>query len=46
LRFTRDQTLNGGTVVPGFQLPLNDLFEGEAEPETGEEEVVEPNPTA
>ena len=43
---TRDQTLNGGTVVPGFQLPLNDLFEGEAEPETGEEEVVEPNPTA
>ncbi len=30
---TREQTLDGGSVVPGFRLALDDLFEGEAEPE-------------
>ena len=30
---TRDGTLDGGEVVPGFRLALADLFEGEAEPE-------------
>jgi len=30
---TREQTLDGGAVVPGFRLALADLFEGEAEPE-------------
>jgi Uma2 family endonuclease len=27
---TRNQTLDGGTVLPGFQLPLTELFEDES----------------
>ncbi len=30
---TRDQTLDGGTLLPGFQLPLAELFEGESDQE-------------
>ena len=30
---TRNQTLDGGTVLPGFQLPLTELFEDESDPE-------------
>ena len=41
---TRLDTLDGGDVVPGFRLPLADLFEGEAEPEN--EVTVAPEPTA
>ena len=41
---TRTDTLDGGEVVPGFRLPLADLFEGEAEPE--DEATIEPTPTA
>ena len=26
---TRDQTLEGGTLLPGFQLPLSELFEND-----------------
>ena len=40
---SRPDTLGGGDVVPGFQLPLADLFEGGAEPE--EETVTETTPT-
>ncbi len=40
---TRNGTLNGGAVVPGFELPLVDLFEGEADLEA--EEAAEPGPS-
>jgi Uma2 family endonuclease len=30
---TRDQTLDGGTVLPGLQLPLTELFEDESDQE-------------
>jgi Uma2 family endonuclease len=30
---TRDQTLDGGTVLPGLQLPLTEVFEDESDPE-------------
>ena len=30
---TRDQTLDGGTMLPGLQLPLAELFEDESGPE-------------
>jgi len=43
---TREQTLDGGTVVPGFRLALADLFEGEAEPEAEPAEPTEPAPPA
>jgi Uma2 family endonuclease len=32
--FTRQDTLDGGEVIPGFRLPLSDLFEGAEETET------------
>jgi Uma2 family endonuclease len=32
---SRDQTLEGGALLPGFQLPLSELFEDEV-PEPGE----------
>jgi pantothenate kinase type III len=31
---TRAEVLNGGTVLPGFQLPLAELFTQTAEPST------------
>ena len=37
---TREQTLDGGAVIPGFRLALADLFGEEAEAES--EEVVDP----
>ena len=30
---TRHQTLDGGKLLPGFQLPLAELFEGESDQE-------------
>ena len=39
---TREQTLDGAALIPGFRLALADLFEGEAEPEFGLEQVVDP----
>jgi len=30
---TRNQTLDGGTVLPGLQVPLTELFEDESDPE-------------
>ncbi len=40
---TRDGTLDGGAVVPGFRLPLAELFEGEDAPEpTATESDPEP----
>ncbi|HEY2156392.1 MAG TPA: hypothetical protein VGH33_12230, partial [Isosphaeraceae bacterium] len=38
---TRDHVLEAGDLIPGFRLPLEDLFRGEAE---GETEAA--NPTA
>ena len=29
----REDTLDGGEVIPGFRLPLSELFEGAEEPE-------------
>ena len=45
---TRAGTLDGGEVVPGFRLPLVELFEEEAEPEVAgtPEPAPEPSPTA
>jgi hypothetical protein len=34
---TRDETVEGGTLLPGFRLPLSELFENEGE---GEEEEM------
>jgi Uma2 family endonuclease len=34
---TDADSLDGGTVVPGFQLPVGELFEGEASPTNGTE---------
>jgi Uma2 family endonuclease len=34
---TRDQTLEGGTLLPGFQLPLSELFENDGVDETEEQ---------
>ena len=41
---TRAGTLDGGAVVPGFRLPLVEVFEEETEPEV--ESPAEPNPAS